>query len=323
MKKNQLKDLLDKYEAGTCDEIEKALLHEFFEDRLNGNADFEFKSKEHDHLFKDEIYNHILRRIEVEERSKSKFVPLFIKIAASVILMVSLSYLIYNYPSSQKQYDHQLVVKRAEMGQKRTIQLPDGTIVMLNANSELNYPDQFGRVREVTLKGEAYFEVVENKEKPFVVISGEVRTRVLGTSFNIRNYHESAQIEISLVSGSVELLSPNETLKIVPGEQAVYDISSKQLTSHKADLSNYLAWKDGVLVFDGSTLNEIANALERWYGIKITFESPQTLECSLHLSFDNMALTQVLDQITMVSGTKYEFIDNDQVLIKGDGCNNK
>lgn len=320
----QLKKLLKKYDSGTCDEVEVEMLHEFFDLHSKSELDQKIKNNIHYQSIKEEIYSRLQIKIRSAEKFKSNTLALFIKVAASFILLATTAYVVYKYSfEAQIPNDHSKIVKATQNGQKLTVRLPDGTVVQLNSDSELTYPEQFGETREVNLQGEAFFDVVSNKTHPFIVTTGEIKTRVLGTSFNINAYPESDQVEISLISGAVQVLTSKDSIGILPSEQAIYTTSSKKLIARKADLSNYLAWKEGVLIFDGNTLSEITRELVRWYGTPIKFENPQTKACDLHLSFDNLSLTEVLDQLVLVSGIKYEFLENGEILMSGIGCINK
>ena len=162
-------------------------------------------------------------------------------------------------------------------GQYKAI-LPDGTHVWLNAESKLIYPTQFnGPDRLVELQGEGYFEVAHNATKPFIVVSGDQRVKVLGTKFNINAYGNEPSILTTLVSGSVELSNTHSktSIKLKPGQQSrlvlgVIDVK-------KVDTEPFIAWTANEFQFKGAQLSEVLRQLERWYDIDVDYKNvPET-----------------------------------------------
>ncbi|MBL7697462.1 MAG: FecR domain-containing protein [Chitinophagaceae bacterium] len=153
-------------------------------------------------------------------------------------------------------------------GQYRLV-LPDGTKVWLNAASSITYPAAFvSQNREVKIIGEAYFEVVKNKERPFIVdINGKSTVEVLGTSFNINSYTNEENIKTTLLEGSVKISS---SIILKPGEQAV-EASGETIVVQSADINQALAWKNGLFSFDNADLRSVMRQLERWYDIEVKY----------------------------------------------------
>jgi transmembrane sensor len=150
----------------------------------------------------------------------------------------------------------------------------DGTHVWLNSDSRLRFPVNSGLTnREVSLEGEAYFDVARNVKKPFIVHTGAIDVHVLGTSFNIQSYPDMGQTETTLVEGSLEIHNQNRevlaTLK--PGEQLTYIQSTRSASLERVDTNPYQAWRDGKLIFRDKSLGEIAGSLERWYNVTLIF----------------------------------------------------
>ncbi len=155
------------------------------------------------------------------------------------------------------------------------VQLPDGTNVWLNAASSLTYPIRFsGERREVLLDGEAYFEVVNNTEFPFVVRSGAQELRVLGTSFNISAYSGDPQHITTLVSGAVSIKSTGREFVLKPSQQLRASVDGIEVfTVETADVT---AWKNGQFAFYGETMPFIIRQIERWYDV--SFENKELAE---------------------------------------------
>ena len=161
--------------------------------------------------------------------------------------------------------------------------LADGSKVYLNSESELRFPTAFpGKERRVYLKGEGYFEVAANAEKPFIVTVGETDVRVLGTRFNVNAYREAEEIRTTLVSGKVRVTDRGngKGVLLTPGQQALWQPDS--LSTQEVDVNAVIAWIDGKFYFEnGATLEEIAEQLRRWYDVDFFFVS----EDVKHLQF--------------------------------------
>jgi len=176
------------------------------------------------------------------------------------------------------------------VGGEYRLTLSDGTKVYLNSMTTLKYPVQFGSdKREVELVGEAYFEVVKNEAKPFVVNTTEMKVEVLGTSFNVNAYEDSENTVTTLVEGKVKLLhssNQGEEQILKPNEQAVMDNLSGKIVLSNVDVSNYISWKDGQLVFYDMPLEEIMTQLTRWYSAKVFYMNPEVKSIRFSGSLD-------------------------------------
>lgn len=154
-------------------------------------------------------------------------------------------------------------------GGEYILTLSDGSTIWLNSESSLTYPIVFtGDSREVTLRGEAYFEVQKDNIRPFIVHSDKMDVRVLGTQFNMKTYPEEEQ-HTTLVTGAVELKSGNQKVCLRPGEQG--KLSNNQLEIHHVDVENFIAWKNGEFNFKACRLENIFNELARWYDLEPCF----------------------------------------------------
>ncbi len=158
-------------------------------------------------------------------------------------------------------------------GGEYRLTLADGTRVWMNSASELEYPVKFiGDQRVVYIKGEAYFEVAENPEKPFIVkTSHNMEVKVLGTHFNISAYEEEATISTTLAEGKVTVSDGTSTVELVPNQQAVFEKANKHITCRDVDAYQYLAWKDGKFIFEEESLENIMERISRWYNVQVFF----------------------------------------------------
>lgn len=155
-------------------------------------------------------------------------------------------------------------------GGEYRLELSDGTKVWLNAQSEITFPTQFtGDVRTVELKGEAFFEVESDPRHPFVVNTGQMSVRVLGTSFNIMTYSDEPTTETTLISGSLKVLKNGVETVLRPGMQARFDKTSNTMTTRTVYAEGYAAWARNMFVFFNEPIESICRKLARWYDVEI------------------------------------------------------
>lgn len=159
-------------------------------------------------------------------------------------------------------------------GGEYNLTLADGTNVWLNSDSELKFPAQFnGKMREVYLKGEAFFEVKSNPKQPFIVMTKEANVQVFGTSFNVMNYEDEARVEVALQSGKVDFIETrtNRAYPLIPGDMIRMDKESSFVSFSKEDVNIISAWRTGYFYFENMPLEELVVKLERWYQVKFVF----------------------------------------------------
>ncbi|MDE5421105.1 DUF4974 domain-containing protein [Ancylomarina sp. DW003] len=172
---------------------------------------------------------------------------------------------------------HRLVVPR---GGEYKLELSDGTKVWLNSDSELKYTDKFvGKERIVYLKGEAYFDVAEDKEHAFIVKTNTMDVKVYGTEFNVMAYEDEDLAQTTLVEGSVGVNLKNEIgvvdqLMLKPDMQVDYKKGNARGELREVETRLYTGWKDGLFQFNDEDLGSILKKLSRWYDVKVFFQNP-------------------------------------------------
>ena len=168
-------------------------------------------------------------------------------------------------------------------GQVNQVFLADGTRIWINSETQLIAPSVFEpNERVVKLSGEAFFEVAKDKSRPFKVEINGQQIEVLGTTFNVRAYKNSNEIETTLESGKISLNAGGKTTLLSPGEQSVYDKLTDLITVKKVDPTNYSSWKDGRYEFQNKDLIEVFKVIERWYDVEITAD--ETYFKGMHFS---------------------------------------
>lgn len=200
---------------------------------------------------------------------------------------------------------HRLMIPR---GGEYSLILSDGTKVFLNSESELSYPVVFeGNKREVSLKGEAFFEVSPDVRKPFVVRVEDMQVKVLGTSFNV-NAYDPAYIEAALVSGKIAVGVDGKKgeWQMKPSELLRFDRENKTVTIEETDLWPYVAWKEGQFLFRNQSVEKIMDILSRWYDIEVEYRNESIK--NLHFTGDirrHADIAVILNALTASVNVKY------------------
>lgn len=198
-------------------------------------------------------------------------------------------------------------------GGKYQITLPDGSKVWLNSVSSLRFPAIFnGEERNVELKGEAYFEVAKNKEKPFVVKTNDMNVIVTGTEFNVMAYSDENYSATTLVEGSVHVSSPNSDIVLKPGEQVVSNEGAK-LKKSLADVELNIAWKNGLFQFNDSDMRTVMNQISRWYDVSIEYKGGVPEKHFGGYISRESKLSQVLKMLEL-SGVKFK-IEEKKIIV--------
>ncbi len=226
--------------------------------------------------------------------------------------------IIYNKISVKNQELKSLVYNTLDVpyGKKFQIVLSDGTEVYLNSGSSLTYPVAFydNGPRKVDLKGEAYFTVKSDSLRPFFVGTEFIDTKVLGTEFNITNYKDDEYTKVVLVQGSLSVIKSNNSDKIsivlTPNQLASYSFSDKNLEVENVDISSYIAWKDGIMLFKNEDFYHITKKLERHYDIEIEIVGMEVGNGRYTGRFKTETIEEVLMAFQRIKGFDYSINEN-------------
>jgi transmembrane sensor len=251
---------------------------------------------------------------EVKQKYLFFYQPRYLRIAASVaflFILVTGAFFVVNV-LKQKSVAITWNEKKTVMGEKSIITLLDGTKITLNADSKLKYPARFGEeLREVSLEGEAYFEVIHDANKPFVVHTGGVSTKDLGTKFNISAFPNEENIVISLEEGKVEVSTNKSSAKkedvvLSPKQQLVYNRENETNTIEQFDLQKAIGWKDNILVFDNEPLSKVLLPLERYFGVKFEIADQSLANRTIKANFRNESFWTVVKVLEKATGLTYK-----------------
>lgn len=190
------------------------------------------------------------------------------------------------------------------------VTLSDGSKVWLNSESRLTFPEQFrSDIREVTVEGEAYFEVAKDATRPFLVHTKYFTTKVLGTSFNVMARRQETA-SVVLVSGKVEVKAAS-TLTMTQGEMVAFD-NDRKLRKTSVDTYPYVQWKDGFFYFEKAPLGDIMRELGRWYNINIVFENPKKMDVRMQFVAEKtQSINEIVSNLNSLGGAKITIGDNE------------
>lgn len=184
-----------------------------------------------------------------------------------------------------------------------SVELSDGTKVYLNANSTLEYPTQFsGNTREITLTGEAFFDVTKDETKPFIVKVAQTKIQVYGTKFNVNSYNGKC-IKTALVSGSVGVRTEGrDEIRIVPGQILLMNPENGEAVLNPANTNKYEAWLNGYFRCDNEEIEILLEDIAQWYGVEFFFESPASRQVKISASLDRKrSIEEVLELLSITS----------------------
>ena len=238
-----------------------------------------------------------------------------LKVAAAVLLPLGLVGLLLYYFAAAESAGPRLVQQEAPRGTRKTIRLADESTITLHPGSQITYPEPFAAdKREITLRGEAFFEVAQHRRRPFRVRTGPLTTQALGTSFNIRYRLTEQSLAVALATGSVQVIAAapggaSPVARLQPGQQLVYDRVDRGYAVRPYDSREVLGWRQGVLYFKKANLRQVVAQLENWYGVEIQIESQGNSPEKEWLytgAYDNQRLEDVLTGISFVKDFTYE-----------------
>lgn len=180
-------------------------------------------------------------------------------------------------------------------GAQYELQLPDGTRVWLNAASSITYPTIFaGNNRDVTITGEAYFEVARNRSMPFRVKANDMQIEVTGTHFNVNTYTNEPFLTTTLLEGGVKVTRNNSTVQLTPGQQSLGGADGKLSISKNVNTDEVMAWKNGYFHFESASLATILRQVSRWYDVNVVYEGEAPAEKYFLIIKRNSSLPAVL-----------------------------
>lgn len=247
----------------------------------------------------------------------SRFTFKFTRVAAVIVpLLIIAGGMLYHFPYFS---GNNLIEISAAYGEQKHLFLPDSSEVWINAGSSISYPKAFSKdKRLVNLNGEAYFSVIRNIQKPFIVETQQLSVKVLGTRFNVKAYPNDEQITTTLTSGKVEVnTSSHHSQRLKPNEQLTYNKQTSAINISEVNATDAESWITGQLIFTNANFEEIFRTLERRYDIVIDNKTKMPISKRYTVKFrEGESIDKVMDILADIIGFDYQQDRNKIVITK-------
>ncbi len=314
-----MKQLFEKYLAGnaTAEERETLLRQLHADEQLGGwlRADIEFAEGGMPEPIRERILNNVYARTQrplISRRCWSIAAVMLILIISGALGWTLFGIQNQNLKSQISDNPIRDIIVTTGMGEHSRVSLPDGTALTLNAQTTVRYNLADGK-RQVSIDGEAFFEVARNPEHPFVVSANGMTVTCLGTSFDVRNYSDESTASVVLRDGKVRVNARDADLTMEPGSRVLMDRQTLALSKHTVTPSDYTAWLNGEIKFNNQTLEEIAAELSRNYNIDLVITSDELKQERFNGYLGRSSLRNILDVLCLASDMSYH-VDNDTMV---------
>nr|WP_283769984.1 FecR family protein [Mucilaginibacter sp. Bleaf8] len=265
---------------------------------------------------KSEIYNYI-QTFKQERPVKRLQIKRLYRYAAVLITAVTAAVLFFSKQKAQlKSQSQTLVAYHTQVGEVKKLLLPDGSACWLNARSTMRISEQFSQApnRIIYLdEGEAFFKVKHNASQPFIVVTPHLRTRVLGTSFNVKAYEALNKAEVTVATGKVQVNTSNRLLgKITPNQQITYNLKTHRHVLRQVNAAEYQSWATGDFVLRQAPFDELALTMKNAYGVSLVARNPQVEKYRYNLHINPArSLSETLKIICSVHQNTYRRSNNE------------
>lgn len=324
MDKTHYKELIERYFEGNITDAEIRELSDWIKNdrRLQDWWEREFAKSDAaiNPVLRDKLFAHIKAETIGKAENLEKVKPAKAyrmtawRWAAAILLPVCIAFFTYYLIDSSPSVGAPFIVK-ANKGDRATIELPDGTNVVLNSASQLSYLSNFGeKVRKVQLDGEAYFKVARDEKRTFIVQVGGLEVKVLGTSFNVSAYEDAKDVTVVLLEGKVGVYTKEASHVMNPGDKIEYNKTTHQLTTTKVHPTDYIEWTKGNLYFEKESLENIMKTLSRIYDVEIRFDSGKLPKEFFTGTILGGGIQNALNILMLTSSFYYEMEDSVIVL---------
>ena len=282
MDKIYYKELIEKYFDGNITDAEIKELSDWIKNdrHLQNWWEEEFSKSDAgiNPVLRDKLFARIKEQTQGKEETQGKEKPRTSRMnpwkwAAAIVFPICIAFFTYYLVDSSQTVGAPFIVK-ADKGDKATIELPDGTNVVLNSASQLSYLNNFGENgRRVQLNGEAYFKVAHDEKRAFIVQVGDLEVKVLGTSFNVSAYEDAKDVTVVLLEGKVGVYAQKISHIMKPGDKIEYNKATHKITATQVHPTDYIEWTKGNMYFEKESLENIMKTLSRIYDVEIRFDS--------------------------------------------------
>ena len=341
MNKIQLSELLEKYIHGNCTPEEIAVIDQWYKNYSNGPDYLNTLPVNERELLEQKMLLKIMSNVDndglkQQEKPSGKVVSIvsrwWFTVPVAAMLLVLIKFFVFNDGTDQRRNEaakpQTLLVNNTHAIVKQV--LPDGSIAWLKPQASLTYPKIFkASSRNVSMKGECFFEITKNPQQPFIISSKHITTKVWGTSFEVADYDNAHQVTVTVVSGKVSVnkrgskgeeasakLSASEVM-LKPEQKATYKQDRDVLvTDTKADITRLDLWKRVDLSFNNDKLASIINALEKKFNVTIEVSDSKLNNKAMTADLTGLNLPEVLEVLKTSMKINYEIISDDRINLK-------
>lgn len=320
-------DIIVAYLSKKASKTEQVRLEKWLNESAENRTQFELlenvwkeRSREPRAINSDEVFNKIWENGTGDKAKAANHQSIDLgylaKIAAAIIiLMVATIGVVTKFNTNdgidQPIATEEIIIEKVNpAGQKSKIMLPDGSEIWLNSASSISYQENFNNdERVINLSGEAFFQVKKDSLRPFIVNTGSIKTLALGTSFNISAYPEDKAVQVALITGKVKVWNSvelDEEFILKPSDGISYDLKDDELTKMSINKEDVIAWKDGVLMFNGDDFQQFTRKIENWYGVEVLVQGQVPHNWKIRAQFDNEYLSNVMNTISFNKKFNYQ-----------------
>lgn len=251
---------------------------------------------------------------QIDENSKvpvlRKIFIAYSRVAAILVIPLLLTLSFFYSQFGQSLFQKKVFVDVVSpVGSRTFLNLPDGSMVWLNGDSHIRYPAVFGRNRQVTVDGEAFFKVKSDKKHPFLVSAKDIVVRATGTEFNVTAYRDNPEVSVILKEGKVAVLNDKQSVikEMGSGFQLRHVEQSSSNTYSAINAENYSGWINGRLIFSHASLSEVVERMERWYGVDIEIVDNELLQLHFKATFESESIEEALKLLQSTATFNFKF----------------
>lgn len=242
-------------------------------------------------------FGQIIQKHNKPEKEKPRRGSLKNKVLISTALILVFCTIFYFVAIPNSEYTNH---KIASKGERLTFKLPDSSTVVLNSGSEVKYSSDFGKQRNIWLKGEAYFKVTKNINSPFIVHTNDFDVKVLGTEFNVNS--STINQTISLAKGKVNVLlkESKDEINLMPNEELVWNAKTKCVIKRNFDVNKILAWKDNILLLDDVKIEDALPEINQFYGVNFVIKDAAISNKHIKGAFKNQSIDEFITSLEFI-----------------------
>ena len=318
-----MNDLIQKYLRGEATESERIelLSHLRTDEQIDNllRADIEFSDSQMPQLVQERIFRNIVGKQSASSGNHHQW--MHYGVAACIVILLTLCGICgtllwqHDHTPNNNLFCEDIVIS-TQLGEHSHITLPDGTQVILNAQTTVRYatamPDG---MRRVQVDGEAFFDVAKDEEHPFVVTVGEVDVTCLGTSFDVRHYADENSVAVVLTEGKVRVHAKDAETTMEPNSRVIYDCQTKTLSKRSVPSTDYTGWLKGEIKYNNETLETIAAELSRNYNIHLVITSDELKHERFNGYLGHASLRNILDVMCLAADMNYHIADDTVVYV--------